>query len=784
MLRGGCMQLKNSKYIFLLFLGVSFIFFYKFFLGKIPFPGDLLTAEYSPWRYYSFLGFTPGSFPNKAQYFDVLRQLYPWTTLVISSLKQGIFPLWNPFSFSGAPLFANSQSAVLYPLHILYFLLPQTVAWGILVMLQPLLISIFTYLYTRKIGLQKSSRILSTLAFSYSLFTTVFLEYNTFGHAVFFLPLLLFLAELLLEKKTFWRILIFILVLGSLGFVGHLQLFGFVFLFVIVYILFRIRHAAFPLKQLGFFCAALVLGLGIGAVQLVPTLELIQFSARVSQEYSFLLKNLLIQPYQLLLFFAPDLFGNPTTRNYLLSDSYPGNALSISTIPLIFAFLALPFFKKNEFVRFYSITSLVLLCLFVNTPFTELLYKLQIPFFSTGSPTNALFLLGFSLSMLAGFGMMSVKWSKYVWTVLAMSLIVFLGGIIGLKAFHIPYSVKNFYYSFGIYILGVLTIAGFTWSKGIRKTFFIVCLVLLTIADLFYFFQKFNPFVPTSLVFPPTSVITYLQKYEGINRFWGFGAASLEPNVGIQYKLYDTGGYDPLYPKWYGEFLQSSNDGRIHTTFTNKTRSDAVIASNFGAEEFAKSMYRKKVLDFLGVKYIIDRVENGTTQETFPPEQYMLTFTDGGWKIYENKHVLPRVFIAYKTTAYANEKDFENKFFSNNFNPRTTLLLKKSLPTMQEGEGNVTVKEYSLNKIVLSSKSTTKGILFLSDTYFPGWKAYVDGKENEILKADYAFRAVSVPEGEHTVVFAYQPFSFYLGITLTIISLGLGVLFAFFVKRK
>src|SRR5579872_3084313 len=189
---------SNTLLAGFIFVGLLLLFFYPtFFFKKIPFPGDLLISQYSPWRYYSFLGYAPGGYPEKFQYFDVIRQIYPWTTYAIHSLGNFQIPLWNPYNFSGAPLAANSQSAVFYPLHIFYFLLPQYIAWSLLIILQPLLIGVGTYLFTRKIGINKWGAILSSIAFSYSLFITVFLEYNTIDQVIIFLPFLLYFSELL-----------------------------------------------------------------------------------------------------------------------------------------------------------------------------------------------------------------------------------------------------------------------------------------------------------------------------------------------------------------------------------------------------------------------------------------------------------------------------------------------------------------------------------------------------------------------------------------------------------
>ena len=101
---------------FFILLAITAIFFRNYLVkGFIPFPGDLLLSEYQPFRSYSYHGYVAGAIPSKAQYFDVIRELYPWKTVVIGELKNGKFPLWNPYNFSGAPLLANYQSQVFYP---------------------------------------------------------------------------------------------------------------------------------------------------------------------------------------------------------------------------------------------------------------------------------------------------------------------------------------------------------------------------------------------------------------------------------------------------------------------------------------------------------------------------------------------------------------------------------------------------------------------------------------------------------------------------------------------
>ncbi len=84
--------------------------------------------------------------------------------------------------------------------------------------------------------------------------------------------------------------------------------------------------------------------------------------------------------------------------------------------------------------------------------------------------------------------------------------------------------------------------------------------------------------------------------------------------------------------------------------------------------------------------------------------------------------------------------------------------------------GKAEIVSYKPNKVEISVTTNRPALLFLSDMYYPGWKAYVDGKQRPILRADYTFRAVEVPQGEHSVTFVYQPQSFLYGAVVSFIS--------------
>ncbi len=761
---------------------IILIFFYKTFLyGQIPFPGDLLVSEYQPWKSYSFLGYNPGSIPNKAQYPDTLRQLYPWKTLSIQLLKEGQLPLWNPYNFAGSPLLANFQSAVFYPLNIFYVMFPQHVAWTLLILLQPALAFVFTYFYCQKIGLSKLASSFSGVTFAFSLFFTVWLEYNTIDHVILWLPLVLLSLEHLRDNlKPNWMVIL-VFALTSSFLAGHPQIFFYLFLFAFCYVLYLKKNVtqSIPLLFL------MLLPLGIAAFQLLPGLELISLSSRSPHVPNDLINKILIQPWQLIMAIVPDFFGNPATRNYWLGDTYIGKASSIGLVPLFFI-IFLFFQRKQNYVRFFMASGLITLLLTTHNPLTLLLYRLEIPILSTSSPTLMMFVFAFSMAMLAGFGIDAWRNTKlsahgFILIILPITLF-FLCLWVGVLV--IP---KLGIVSWGVNLIGAKRILLYnTIIVGIcssllyvarRKSMFmnviLVLLLLFQIFDLWYMFNKFNPFSPLSLIFPNTSIITLLQRNLGINRFWGHGAASIEPNFATQLALQSPEGYDPLYPKRYGEFIQASLNGHVQTKFTNQTRSDARIDPS-SSDNFMANPFRLRILDLLGVRFVLDRPENASTTQSFPSDRFALKNKADGWSVMENQKALPRIMLVGNYRTFRSPSEFESILFDKNFDPTTTILLEESLPVDLEktnNKGEASVLSYTANTISIRTSADTGKLLFLSDVYYPGWLAMIDDAPTRIYRTNYAFRSIYVPKGVHTIRMVYEPSTFKIGTVISLMSI-------------
>jgi uncharacterized membrane protein YfhO len=76
----------------------------------------------------------------------------------------------------------------------------------------------------------------------------------------------------------------------------------------------------------------------------------------------------------------------------------------------------------------------------------------------------------------------------------------------------------------------------------------------------------------------------------------------------------------------------------------------------------------------------------------------------------------------------------------------------------------VKLDKYGLDDISFKSSNSKDGLAVFSDIYYAkGWKAFVDGKETPIMKADYVLRAIKIPAGNHSIEFHFRPMSFYNG---------------------
>jgi hypothetical protein len=169
--------------------------------------------------------------------------------------------------------------------------------------------------------------------------------------------------------------------------------------------------------------------------------------------------------------------------------------------------------------------------------------------------------------------------------------------------------------------------------------------------------------------------------------------------------------------------------------------------------------------DLLGVRYVL-----GSKEVELDWSKFSLAF-DGDPTInaYRNDAALPRAFVVHRATVAADQEDAWQRIHEPGFEPVTTVILEGGQPLQVQdaGEAAVQVVRYAPDAVEIEVDSPAEGYLVLSDPYYPGWRATVDGEPATILRADYAFRAVAVPAGPHRVTMAFRPGTWYAGLAIS-----------------
>jgi hypothetical protein len=141
-----------------------------------------------------------------------------------------------------------------------------------------------------------------------------------------------------------------------------------------------------------------------------------------------------------------------------------------------------------------------------------------------------------------------------------------------------------------------------------------------------------------------------------------------------------------------------------------------------------------------------------------------------------NPTYMPRAYFLYDVRVARTEEELAAAFRDSTWNHTTTAILEQDSPLHAAlpaggGHGSARVTAYEDNRLEIEATSPTEGIMVLSEVYYPGWKAFVDGAETEIMRTDYFLRGIAFPGGSHHVEFRFTPPPFVTGAWITAAAL-------------
>lgn len=679
---------------------------------------------------------------------DILQQSLPASVSYSNALVQNKIPIWEPRILAGFPLMAEGQVGAFYPINlILYRLLPAVTAFNYNYFIHFFLLFIFTFLFSRQIKISFLGSLFTSSVFSFSGFFLTHIQHSNIFNAAVWLPLQFYLFNKLfnvVKKKSSllvilrWGILLGIIfaiqfLAGSPQIVLY-SLSGlfiwFCFLFVRNVLLVKENFKGSLVISICIFLTAAFFSVALSAIQLLPSVELVQNSSRQQG----LSKEAILEyphpPKHLLTFLWPYIFGDPANDTYPPPGKDWGlfweNTGYIGILPLLFAFLAICTFilsrrRRTPIVFFFILLLIISIVLTLGkyTPFYRIFLLPPYKFFRV--PSRFLLLTDFSLAILAGLGF-DWLYKKYLKKV--------------------PNSLF---------------------------TLFFVCLMFLSFFDLFLFHRRFNPAIDRKKFLEEPETATFLKSQEGVFRYFspeafyywnviyeknGGWEKSVEPflaqkellaeKINLLYGIESEFGVAGLYPNNSTIYRQVATSGDVGTE---------VALKFLGAEN---------------VKYIITLDED---IRNILPEVFQTKNALGdNIYIFENPYFLPRAYFVTQTKLVEKSEDFFQMVENGKLDLSKTVALKESVTwgRGEEANFNISLMNYFPERETFFVETDKDGFLVLLDSFYPGWKAFIDGNQTKLYSANVKFRAIKLASGRHKVEFVFFPDSYRIGKGLSL----------------
>lgn len=765
--------------------------------GRLLSPADMLMVM-QPWKAHAReLGFQRVQTP----FLDAIQQHYPWRKFAAEQLRQGEVPLWNPYMFCGTPFVANNQSAVFYPETWLFALMAPERAFGWSALVSLILGGSFMFYFLRLLGLRRTAALAGTLPFLMSGFLVGWLLLPTVRAVPMWLPLMLLAYELAVRRRSLGWAATCGLAVGMQFLAGHLHVSLLVLLVFGVYVTFRVvqealgrtlpcgevgpgkpspseRPTVTALRAFGYAAFAFVSGTLLAAIQLLPVLELVGMNPRkAGMDFAQLAANRMM-PVQLLAGLMPDLFGNPVDYNFwgaMLSPTHREYVetvwyCGIAALLLLGAALA---WKGRRTAQTWLWFGLWLggLGMAWGTAVYWVIFKLIPPLRQLPGVSRGVFVCCFATAVLAAMGVEAICRQvesgqgaavKRLAALAGLGLgLIALAGGIGVWMFTggleqgLPgigaYTLLQMGRALVLVAAGAAAVAAVAWKPRVG----LALLGLVMTADLLYFAGHFTPEVPAKYLHCQTQVVEFLQARTGpvnggpwrMTSLTGEGTTGFDrmpPNTTMFCGLQDVQGSDSLVFEGYSNLMV-----RVPRDDKDNPAADS------------------PVFDFLSCRYVV------STRNLAEVPGWRLAL-DAECPVWENTQVLPRAYLAAGESQTATASDCLARVTAADFDPRRETLTPPLAPwTPVPGRfAPLAVTAYAPNRLSVTGNLAAKRLAVVSEAYYPGWHAFVDGVEQRMVPVNGLLRGVLLDQPGKRLEMVYTPGSFAVGAFLSCLALG------------
>jgi hypothetical protein len=708
--------------------------------------------------------------------------LEPWDQVTHRLLSDGQLPLWNPYQGIGMPLAANLQSAVFDPMLLPLHLHPTPLVADLTALFGLLLMGCGAYVAARVFGLGPIAATMSGSVYGLSGWFFVYSN-NQWFRIFLFLPLILACIERSVRTDHRLPVALLSVSIAAMVLVGMPEpmfiilvaagIFSAVRLFVGDQAQTRPRTAA-----------RLLFGAGVGLALAAPQLALFHEYVPLSFNTHANLGNTPphTDPIGVFLNWMMPKINATSGTTYAYSRNWVGVGAVLLAGTAVLHPRAL---RRYAGWPLLATGGVVIVQIYGGrlvgwTRFLPVWSQVLWPVY--GTPVIALV-----VALLAGVGLQTLLDGELVKARFAVAVAaVAVVALIFVIATHRPVALGHDVSVLGGWPLGILvaaTVAAAILLLAPRAaTLLILFVVILEVVAV----APRGIYEPRQSPYPSKSWINFVRDNtkDGSRIFSPDGV--LYPDTSGVYGLYDPRMVDALYVDRYWRYIQ---------TFLS-----AGIVDRFNAValfESAPAVADNSMFDLLGIRYILydttcNRFADPTCVSPTAPAaspQFQIVYRADGVVVYKNTDAAPRAFLVHDVQAVPNETAALNflksgePHFSNKSvdverkNPRQIAVIEGQHDPVPQSQPCATntdstrIESYQANKVTVSVSASCAGLLVLSDEYYPGWTATVNGHPSSIYPTDVALRGVSVPAGRSTVVFEYQPSSFKLGVVFLVLGI-------------
>jgi len=707
-----------------------------------------------------------------------VNQAYSWTQYWIVGIRHGILPLWDPYVSAGHSFAGEMQTGAFNPLHLLLALVPFNNAGVFSPRLfhfwsagMHVLAACFMFALARELGVSRFAAFIAGICFSLGGFVAR-AGWPDMLETALWLPLVfLFLIRALRSegaRAVVWNAALGGLALGMAILSGGLHVVIMDALAVVsagIYYLCaaRPKQAAaeragwggFRLRTAGAVAVLVCVGLAAGAVQLLPSFEYSKGALRFLGQpgalpatqkipYAYLLDQWL--PHGISVLAMPFAFNGNAGQGETVSPY-------IGFFPFLAAVIGIRRYWGTLWVRYLAGLAVAAL-LYTMGSFSLLhgvLYAVVPQLWMMREAPRMAYLLDFALAILAAFGVEALisagrakaSWPGldrvFLWAVVACAAVLFVPAVFGKPDIN-PWNTLS--------ILVILASYGLFryMENGNRGRASRTIMVLLILFDL-----SACTWEPRNLIETTRSGVDHLTRI--------------------------------LSARGAAQFLKSRPG-----PFRVRVLADPVpnIGDLFGVPMADPSHGATLPIDYTRIMGYTDLLNVRYFLTPATEKKPGAVYEDGAWKVYENPAGYPRAWIVHEATVERDARRAAEAPSTPGFNPRRTALVDGAVtldPAIADAQETVGFSAIEPNRIQMDVLADSRGLLVLSENYYPGWRATVRGRDARIYRVDGALRGVAVPQGLSRVILDYSPASVYWGGALTLAAFLGTAAFGFYLRR-